>query len=72
MDSEWTCSSCGETFDPKVTSAGHHYCLVARESREFDKAFPRFLDSPAGQFAIYYAQRLINASNPTNLPLAKS
>jgi transposase-like protein len=68
MAREWTCATCGETFDALETSALQHNCPVA----QFDRGFTRFLQTPAGQFAVYYAQRVINASHSTNLPLAKS
>ena len=69
---EWECATCGEVFDKRKTSPLQHICPVASESAKFLSSFNKFLSSPEGQFAIYLAQRLINASNPTNLPLAES
>jgi hypothetical protein len=64
--SEWTCERCGETFDAKVTSALQHRCFIAEQSIEFDRALTIYLSKPVGQFAMYYAQRLINASLGSN------
>jgi transposase-like protein len=60
---EWTCQRCGETFDSRETSALQHSCIVAKESAQFHKAFKTYLSEPAGQFAMYYAQRLIRGNS---------
>lgn len=60
--SEWTCERCGETFDARKVSFLQHSCIVAKESAQFHKAFKTYLSEPAGQFAMYYAQRLIRGN----------
>lgn len=65
-DCEWTCERCGETFDARKVSHLQHKCLIAKESVEFDEALSAYLSEPAGQFAMYYARRLINGSIGTD------
>jgi hypothetical protein len=64
--SEWTCERCGETFDARKVSFLQHSCIVAKESAQFYKAFKAYLSEPAGQFAMYYAQRLIQGASSSD------
>ena len=58
------CSSCGLWVNRRDGGLAMHECdndrVVAYQTSNLDRTFEQFLDSEAGRFAVFCAQRLVS------------